>query len=167
MLEATWSEIDRKTGVWVIPADRMKARREHRVPLSTAAVDLLDDIAKLRSDQVPAREAFIFPGARPRRPLSQMAMLMLLRRMDKARGLTVHGFRSTFRDWCAETTAYPHEMAEMAIAHSVGDKVEAAYRRGDMLERRRRMMDDWASFCARPAAKEDNVSPIRGLALTQ
>jgi integrase len=91
-----------------------------------------------------------------------MAMLMLLRRMGRA-DLTAHGFRSTFRDWVAETTAYPGDLAEMALAHTVSDKVEAAYRRGDMIEKRRRMMEDWAEFCGRPtAASDDNVRPIRG-----
>jgi integrase len=132
----------------------MKVGREHRVPLSTAAVAVLDGLTKLRPDDDADGSALIFPGARKGRPLSQMAMLMLLRRMGRG-DLTAHGFRSTFRDWCAETTAYPHEMAEIALAHTVGDKVEAAYRRGDMIEKRRRMMDDWAEFCARPAIWED------------
>jgi integrase len=91
-------------------------------------------MAKLRLDDNTDGQAFVFPGARPTRPLSQMAMLMLLRRMEQTE-ITAHGFRSTFRDWCAETTAYPHEMAEIALAHTIGDKVEAAYRRGDMIEK--------------------------------
>jgi len=107
------------------------------------------------------QDGYIFPGQRKGRPLSSMSMLMLLRRMSRP-DLTVHGFRSSFRDWCAETTGYPHEMAEIALAHVVGDKVEAAYRRGDMIDKRRRMMDDWARFCARPAASKDpTIVPLR------
>lgn len=161
VLGARWAEIDLKGAVWTVPAQRMKAGREHRVPLSVAAVAVLKEMAKLRPDGTTDGQAFLFPGARPNRPLSQMAMLMLLRRMEQTE-ITAHGFRSTFRDWCAEATAYPHEMAEIALAHTIGDKVEAAYRRGDMIEKRRRMMDDWAKFCARPAATLGNVRPIRG-----
>jgi len=160
VLGARWSEIDPKTGLWTVPASRMKAGREHRVPLPAAAVSILNDIAKLRPDSDSAGTAFIFPGEKSGRPMSDMAFLMLLRRMDQD-DLTAHGFRSTFRDWCSEMTSYPHEMAEMALAHTVGDKVEAAYRRGDMLEKRRRMMDDWATFCARPMEPAGNVTPIR------
>jgi integrase len=163
VLGARWREIDRVGKVWTLPGARMKAGREHRVPLSKAAVAVLDDMAKLRPDDDAKGEAFIFPGARAAHPLSQMAMLMLLRRMDRG-DLTAHGFRSTFRDWCAEATAYPHEMAEIALAHVVADKTEAAYRRGDMMDRRRRMMDDWAEFCAKPAATGDNVRVLRGAA---
>jgi integrase len=147
VLGAPWSEIDRAAAVWTVPGARMKAGREHRVPLSADALAVLDEMAKLRPETDAKGETFIFPGARADRPLSQMAMLMLLRRMGRG-DLTAHGFRSTFRDWCAETTGYPHEMAEIALAHTVGDKVEAAYRRGDMMEKRRRMMEDWATYCA-------------------
>ena len=94
----------------------------------------------------PGEEAFVFPGGRKGRPLSNMAMLTLLKRMKRS-DLTVHGFRSTFRDWAAERTNYPREVAEMALAHVVGDKVEAAYRRGDLFKKRRRLMDEWARFC--------------------
>jgi integrase len=161
VLGARWAEIDRKTLVWTVPGHRMKAGREHRVPLSAAAVAVLDGLEVLRPMDDPKGEAFIFPGVRRGRPLSQMAMLMLLRRMGRS-DLTAHGFRSTFRDWCAESTGYPHEMAEIALAHTVGDKVEAAYRRGDMIEKRRRMMDEWAAFCARTATESlSNVVAIR------
>ena len=121
----------------------MKAGREHRVPPSTAAVELLDELAKLRTSGGDA--SFVFPGARADRPLSQMTMLMLMRRMGRG-DLTAHGFRFTFRDWAAEATHYSNEMAETALAHFMSDKVEAAYRRGDMMERRRQMMEDWAEF---------------------
>jgi integrase len=146
-LGARWAEIDRKAAVWTVPGARMKAGRDHRVPLSGAAMAVVEALAKLRPEDDTKGEAFIFPGARSGQPLSQMSMLMLLRRMDRG-DLTAHGFRSTFRDWCAEATSYPHEMAELALAHAVGDKVEAAYRRGDMIERRRQMMDAWADHCA-------------------
>lgn len=160
VLGAQWREIDLKSAIWTVPSVRMKAGREHRVPLSAATVGLLGEVAKLRPDDDGTGDAMVFPGAKPERPLSQMAMLMLLRRMERGE-VTAHGFRSTFRDWCAESTSYPNEMAEIALAHTVGDKVEAAYRRGDMIEKRRRMMDDWAEFCARPATTGGNVAPIR------
>ena len=147
VLGARWSEIDRTEALWTVPGSRMKAGREHRVPLSAAALTVLDEVASLRPENDDAGNAIVFPGAKAGRPMSQMAMLMLLRRMERA-DLTAHGFRSTFRDWCAEATDYPNEMAELALAHTLGDKVEAAYRRGDMMERRRRMMHDWAIFCA-------------------
>jgi len=159
VLGARWNEMDLDAELWTVPGERMKAGREHRVALSTTAVRILKDMAKLRPKDDKG-EAYVFPGARNGRPLSQMAMLMILRRMDRA-DLTAHGFRSTFRDWIAETTAYPGDLAEMALAHTVSDKVEAAYRRGDMIERRRRMMEDWATFCARPTASGDNVKPMR------
>lgn len=141
-LGAMWEEIDLEAGVWTIPGERMKAGREHRVPLSQAAVDVL---TKVKAEA--GKEAgYVFPG-RKGGPLSNMAGLALLKRMDRA-DLTVHGFRSTFRDWCAEATDYPRDVAEMALAHAIEDKTEAAYRRGDMLERRRALMNDWAKFCA-------------------
>ncbi len=103
---------------------------------------------------------YVFPGLKPKKPLSNMAFLKLLERMDRA-DLTAHGFRSTFRDWAAERTGYPREVAEMALAHAVSDKVEAACRRGDLFHKRRRMMDDWARFCATVPAKNATVTPIR------
>jgi integrase len=121
----------------------MKAAREHRVPLSDAALAIVKAMAAIRQSE------FLFPGQSAGRPFSNMALLMLLRRMGYA-DLTVHGFRSSFRDWCAERTAFPPEVAEMALAHSVGDKVEAAYRRGDLLQKRRQLADAWAKFCAAP-----------------
>lgn len=159
-LSARWNELDLSAKIWTIPAERMKAGREHRVPLSQAALDLIDVLKLLRPEDDHAGDALLFPGNRMKRPLSQMSMLMLLRRMDRA-DLTVHGFRSTFRDWCAEITAYPHEMAEIALAHTVTDKVEAAYRRGDMIEKRRRLMDDWAEYCSRVPEAGGNVTVIR------
>ncbi len=146
VIGARWLEVDLQTGVWTVPAGRMKAGREHRVPLSAAAKAVVSELAKLQPNVYTHGEAYIFQGARSGQHLSQMAMLMLLRRMGRG-DLTAHGFRSTFRDWCAEATDYPHEMAEIALAHTVADKVEAAYRRGDMIEKRRGLMDDWAAFC--------------------
>lgn len=153
---ARWSEIDLASGMWTIPADRMKAGKEHRVPLSKRAVEILSAMPHEDGN------GFVFIGDREGRALSNMALLMTLRRMGRA-DLTTHGFRSTFRDWAAETTAYPNEMVEMALAHVISDKTEAAYRRGDMLDRRRRLMQDWSDFCDRPA-EGGNVVPIRGVA---
>ena len=121
------------SAVWTVPADRMKAGREHRVPLSGAALAILRRRRNCASDA--RRIAPVFPGGKAGTPLSNMAMLALLRRMGRG-DLTAHGFRSTFRDWCAEATNYPREVAEAALAHTLADKVEAAYRRGDLMEKR-------------------------------
>jgi integrase len=126
----------------------MKAGREHRVPLSKPALALIRDLHAHRSSD------FIFPSAKPSRPLSNMAMLKLLERMGRA-DLTVHGFRSTFRDWAAERTNFPREVAEHALAHSLPDKVEVAYRRGDLFDKRRQLMDAWARYCSIPAQLSD------------
>jgi integrase len=134
---AKWSEVDLDAKLWTIPPERMKAGKEHRVPLTDRAVAMIEVL--------PREGDFIFMGASRDRPLSNMAMLELVRGMRE--GLTVHGFRSTFRDWAAEQTAYAHELCEIALAHAVGNKVEAAYRRGDMMEKRRRLMADWAAYC--------------------
>lgn len=141
IIGAVRSEFDLEAATWTIPAERMKAERAHRVPLSVAAVELLRTLLDSTDGEL------LFPGAKKGKPLSNMAMLTVLRRM-KRNDLTVHGFRSTFRDWVAECTDYPNEMAEMALAHAVGDKVEAAYRRGDMFRRRLQMMADWADYCS-------------------
>jgi integrase len=151
VLGAKWSEIDANYTVWTIPAARMKAGREHRVPLANAAADVLHAMAQMRDGDL------IFPGANGR-PLSNMAMLAVLRRMGRA-DLTAHGFRSTFRDWGAELTAFPNELLEMALAHKVPDKTEAAYRRGDLLDKRRRLMDAWAEYCGK-LAPAGEVIPI-------
>ncbi len=152
---ATWPEIDLKARTWTIQGARMKAGKEHRVPLSQAAVDLLEKLPRM------AGVDLVFPAARGG-TLSDMTLSAVLRRMEVP--AVPHGFRSTFRDWVSERTAYPGDMAEMALAHAIGDKTEAAYRRGDQLEKRRRMMDDWARFLARPESATDVVSPIRGRA---
>jgi integrase len=122
----------------------MKADRAHRAALSDAAIAVLEGMRAIRSSD------YVFPGNRVGRPLSGMAMLMLLRRMERGE-LTVHGFRSTFSDWCAERTAFPSEVREMALAHVVSDKVEAAYRRGDMFTKRLQLAEAWARYCAAPA----------------
>lgn len=143
----TWDEVNIECGVWVIPAERMKAGREHRVPLSPPAIAILEQLKPLRQ----AVKEVVFPGIRDRKPLSDMTLTAVLRRMDR-KDLTAHGFRSTFRDWAAEGTDYPADMAEMALAHTISSKVEAAYRRGDMFEKRRAMMNDWAKLCVGPSA---------------
>jgi integrase len=141
VIGAKWEEIDLEARTWTIPPERMKARRGHSVPLSPAALSVIEAMREIRQSE------FIFPGTRAKRPLSNMAFLMLLRRMGHE-NQTSHGFRSSFRDWAAERTARPNEVAEMALAHVVGDKVEAAYRRGDLLEKRRALMAAWGEFCA-------------------
>lgn len=151
-LNAQWSEIDLREGVWTVPAARMKAGREHRVPLPDAALGVLQVVAPLRDD---ACGGWVFPGQRAGRPLSNMVFLMLLRRMGRG-DLTAHGFRSAFRDWAAET-GQPADVAEAALAHTLGNKVQAAYQRGDLLDRRRKLMKDWAGFCARLAVSADVV----------
>ncbi len=139
----TWGEVDLAAQLWIVPQSRMKAGREHRVPLSDAAACILRN---LRPDQVSAR-MLVFPSpSRPGAAVSDITLSAVLRRMGWD-DITVHGFRSTFRDWCAEVTAYPREVAETALAHTLRDKVEAAYRRGDILQKRRRLMADWATFC--------------------
>jgi integrase len=140
-LGATWDEIDLEARLWTIPANRIKAGREHRVPLSDAATSVLADMQTVRQD------ARVFPGAHQGRPLSEMALLMLLRRMGFG-DVTAHGFRSAFRDWAAERTIFPGEVAEMALAHAIPNAVEAAYRRGDLFEKRRKLMESWAEYCA-------------------
>lgn len=148
---ASWPEIDLDTGTWSIPAERMKASRPHRVPLSAQAVELLEALPRFEGVDL------VFPG-KSGKPLSDMTLTAVLRRLKiKA---TAHGFRSTFRDWAAERTAIPGEVAEMALAHAVGDQTEAAYRRGDLFEKRRELMSLWAQFIATPPSK-GNVRSLR------
>jgi integrase len=150
---ARWEEIDLVKAVWIIPGSRMKAGKEHRVPLSDRAVALLTALKEVCASD------FVFPGRAHGKPLSGMAMIMQLRRM-KADDITVHGFRSTFRDWASETTSFPHEVCEQALAHTIGNKTEAAYRRGDLFEKRRKLMQAWATYCEPKGANV--VSLIRG-----
>lgn len=151
---AVWSEIDWDNRLWIIPAERMKGRRskarEHRVPLTDQALVILKRAAELGT------VGFIFPGAKAGKPLSNMAMLEVLRRMG--RDFTVHGFRSSFSDWARETTIYPRDLVEMALAHAIKDKAEAAYFRADMIEKRKALMQAWADHCDRvPVADGSNV----------
>ena len=152
-LGAKWSEVDLEARLWTVPAVRMKMGKEHRVPLSDAAVAVLEKIRAL-----DLGSEFVFPGRDPKRQQSNMSCLAVLRRMGHV-DIVVHGFRSTFRDWAAEQTAYPREVAEMALAHAIGDKVEAAYRRGDLFEKRALLMTDWARYCA-AVAMPATVVPI-------
>lgn len=149
VLGARWDEIDEAKGEWRIPAERMKAHREHRVPLGRDALAVLEKAKALRK----GKGAFVFSSPRGDAPLSNMALAVLLRRMNRKK-ITVHGFRSTFRDWCAEMTAFPREVAEACLAHTSGDKVESAYLRTDFMGKRRKLMDAWAKHCATPPAKE-------------
>jgi integrase len=149
-------EFDVAKKLWSVPAQRMKARREHRIPLSPRALAILNDARSCRSPDCE----YVFPGGKWRKPLSNMAMTEVLRRMDRG-GVTVHGFRSTFRDWAAERTNFPNEVVEMALAHAVSDKVEAAYRRGDLFEKRQRLMSDWARYCCSGKHAGGDVVPIR------
>jgi integrase len=141
VMGAKWSEIDLEARLWTVPAERMKAGREHRVPLSEPALTILAALREVREGE------FVFPGGKANRPLSNMAFLMLLRRMGHG-DLTAHGFRSTFSDWCSERTNFPAEVREMALAHTVSDKTELAYRRGDLFQKRRQVMDAWARFAS-------------------
>jgi len=158
VLGAQWSEIDLEAGIWAIPPERMKAKREHRVPLSAAALEVLRALPRIEGSP------YLFPGARHGRPLSNMALLQLMRGIGYGvggdRGAYVpHGFRSSFRDWSGEVSSFPRDVCEMALAHVIESKVEAAYRRGDLFEKRRAMMEAWADWCGRGTPA---VAEIRG-----
>lgn len=148
---AKWSEIDLDKAVWTVPAERMKAEKEHRVPLSAQAVTLLKALPRIEDNDL------VFPAPMGGM-LSDMALTAVTRRMEAP--CVPHGFRSTFRDWASERTNFPRDVAEMALAHAIGDKTEAAYRRGDLFDKRRLMMDAWAVFCETPPAKGTNVVPL-------
>jgi integrase len=152
IIGSQWSEFDLEHGIWIIPSDRMKAGKEHRVPLVSHCLTLL----RVLNDQKSSD--FVYPGKKYDVPMSNMAMLALLKRMDR-NGLTVHGFRSTFRDWAAEQTSFPREAAEAALAHVISDKTEAAYQRGDMFDKRQKLMTAWADYCL--SDSKDNVISIR------
>ena len=151
---ATWDEIDLAEKVWTIPGDRMKAGREHRVPLSAPAVELLEALPRFAGCNL------IFPNTQGRK-LSDATLAAVLKRMKLHETATVHGFRSTFRDWAAERTSTPHHVAEMALAHTIKNHAEAAYRRGDLLAKRAKLMQQWADFLATAPAKAENVTAIR------
>ena len=150
----TNDELDIKGKIWTIPDSRMKADREHRVPLSAEALKIIKEMEPFRRHT----DNFIFPGQAHAKPISEASLLKVVKQQDKT--LTVHGFRSTFRDWCAEQTSFPREVAEAALAHSVRDKTEAAYQRGDLFEKRRKLMDQWAQYCLKEKGKA-RVVPIR------
>jgi integrase len=152
VIGAQHSEIDLGARVWVVAAERMKGDREHRVPLSSAAIAVLERVQG-------ASENYLFPGRDGKTPLSDMALLTVLARMNRG-NITAHGFRSTFRDWAAECTNFPNEVVEIALAHAVANKTEGAYRRGDLLEKRRKLMDAWAAFCVRPRSS-NSVIPLQ------
>ncbi len=139
VLDATWDEVNLKQGIWAIPAERMKAGKIHRVPISPPLKAMLSELKVI--DDSP----FLFPGQKPGKSLSNMSMLMALRRLEYTH-ITVHGFRSTFRDWAAENTSHPRDVCEQALAHTLESSVESAYRRGDMFEKRRKLMEDWAKY---------------------
>jgi integrase len=141
VLGARWSEFDAERAIWTVPANRMKAGREHRVPLSRRALGIIKRLYEDRDDD------FVFPGQKVGKPLSPMALEMVLRRM-KIDDATVHGFRSAFRDWAAERTHFPNEVCEAALAHVIENNAEAAYRRGDLFDKRRKLMEAWAEYCA-------------------
>ncbi len=154
VLGARWDEVDFQQAVWTLPAERMKANRQHRIPLVIGMLEIL-------RGQQGRDDIFVFPGAKEGKPLSNMAMLTLLRRMGR-NDITVHGFRSTFRDWAAEKTNHSREVVELALAHTVGSSVENAYRRSDLFEKRRRLMIDWAMQCG--AIDSDGVSSSEPIA---
>ena len=151
VLNAEWGEVDFDKAVWTVPAIRMKTAKAHAVPLSARAVGVLRDLHAKRLND------FIFPSTKPRKPLSNMAMTAVMRRLGQGH-FTVHGFRSSFRDWAGDATSFPRDVAEMALAHTVGDEVEQAYRRGSALAKRRKLMDAWASYVSTP---KGDVVPMR------
>ncbi len=153
---ATWGEIDRDNAIWIVPSERTKSGREHRVPMSDEATAVLDGLTRLSDN--PGE--LLFPNQQGN-PLSDTAMRKYLQSNMGKTGLTVHGFRSTFRDWVAERTRFPREIAEAALAHALRDATEAAYQRGDMLDRRRGLMDAWATFCVSGEAADSSVVSIR------
>ena len=147
VINAIWLEIDLKSKTWCVPASRMKAGREHRVPLSPRCLEILD-----AAKQISDGGKQVFPGRTPKHSLSNMAFNMALRRMDQI-GCTPHGFRSSFRDWAAERTNFPREVCEAALAHVLSNKTEAAYNRTDLFEKRRKLMDSWSAFATATPAK--------------
>jgi integrase len=144
--EATWDEIDLDARTWTIPGSRMKAGKGHKVPLSTAAIAVLRTMAEIRQSN------YVFPSHVPGRPVHGASVTGIAKRVAGA-DITLHGFRSSFRDWAAECTNFPREVAEMALAHTISSAVEAAYRRGDLLEKRRRLMDAWGDYCTNTRGK--------------
>ena len=155
---ALWTEIDMEAGIWSIPEERMKAGRPHRIPLSTQALALLDMLPRLLNDDGEEIN-LVFPGMRSDKPLSDMSLTLCMRRMKLT--AVPHGFRSTFTDWVSERTSYPSEVREMALAHAIANGTEAAYRRGDLFDKRRNLMQDWADFISAPISTANNVVSIK------
>jgi integrase len=153
VIHMKWPEVDLAKRLWTVPAERMKMKKEHRVPLSDRAFAIIKEMAAIRTSD------YVFPGKKPNRPLGDNALLQMIKRMGRKGAITTHGFRSTFSDWCAEQTHFPEEVRKMAIAHAVGDKVEAAYRRGDLFQKRRQLMDAWSNYIDRPA-EDGTVVPL-------
>jgi integrase len=160
VIGARWNEFDLLEKTWTVPAARMKAHREHRAPLSARALAIVQEMKAAR--QSDDGNDYVFPGPKSKTPLSNMALLMLLRRMELT-DLTVHGFRASFKTWASERTSFQNEIVEAALAHVIGDKVEQAYRRGDLFEKRRRLMQQWATFCTSAPAERaaERVVPLR------
>ena len=156
VIGARWGEIDLKNRLWTVAAERMKAGKEHRVPLCRRAVEILQAIKPEKAQE----DTFVFPGSKPQNPQSNMVFLMLLRRM-KLSHLTTHGFRATFKTWATERTNFPREVIEAALAHVAGNKVEAAYQRGDVFDKRRRLMSAWSDYCATRPSMNANVVSMR------
>jgi integrase len=157
VIGAKWDEYDLDQAIWTVPSERMKGGKEHRVPLSGAVVTIMEQMSRVKISD------YVFPGGKRNRPLSNMAFNQLLKRMGVSNAVAVpHGFRSTFRDWAAEKTGVQNEVSEMALAHTVSSKVEAAYRRGDLFDKRRRLMDSWAEYCSITVEGGSNVIAILG-----
>jgi integrase len=156
VIGARWCEIDSKNKLWTVPVERMKAGKQHRVPLCPRAVAILQLIKPEKAQE----GLFVFPGSKPQKPQSNMVFLMLLRRMNLGR-LTAHGFRATFKTWATERTNFPREVIEAALAHVAGDKIEAAYQRGDVFDKRLRLMTAWSDYCSIKPATEVNIVSMR------
>lgn len=154
VLGARWNEIDLDKRLWVIPAMRMKAGREHRVPLANRAIEIIKNLPHEKDNP------FVFIGSRAGKPLSSDALLDETKALRS--GIVPHGFRSSFKDWAAETTNIPNMVSEAALAHAIGDKTEAAYRRGDLFAKRQHLMTDWAKYCTTPTQTADNVTLLQG-----
>jgi integrase len=150
----SWDELDLDDAIWVVPAERIKMKREHRVPLTASAIDVLMDMRQ------HGQSGLVFPSVQNGKQMSDMTLSAVLKRMDR-KDITVHGFRSTFKDWASESTAYPDDVSEMALAHAVKNKVVAAYKRGDLFEKRRRLMSDWASYASGGADRSAEIATIR------
>lgn len=162
VLGATWGEMDLENRIWTIPGPRMKAGLEHRVPLTDRAVEIIDTVRKVAFPGLTGPNDFVFPGSRRGMPIHPVGLLQMVKKRLQLKDITVHGFRSTFRDWCGECTSFPRELAELSLSHAVGDLTERSYRRRDALDRRRKLMEAWASFCGSSSeGAPSNVLPLK------